>query len=1057
MENILHISDLHVSTNPRYGLHFSKCLAIAEKTALDANQLIRTHGKAIDTIIFSGDIAFSGKEEEYEKALEFFINPLLKILELNLDDLYICPGNHDSDRSEIDRFEHSYRKTATLQEINDLAKDIINDKLPWKRITAYNNFRRQIDSTKKNVSDSNNLYTSYKMSERLYLLCLSSAWLAQDDEDKGNLLITESQIKAAVKSVPNDSAKILVIHHPINWITQEDSNQVSAVIEKKINIQLFGHMHEFDQSIDAKFSEDITLRLQAGTLDPTEKNPGYSVISLQNKNNIKYGKIIYRKYCHESNGYVEWNERGRNGEFDFSTDGAITFDSEKFSALSQKVLEKADKEILINTGLNDVQKKSVRDLFILPNLNKPDCIDIFQSIKPIRSFDELLSFSGIAIVSGGVKRGKSFALQYIYTKKLEKQTSKSFADIVFHMDAKSKDLNSKSKIIQTLCMEYIDQDLATSFEKKIKQSINDGCATIIIDNFCDARTQEQKAIIEFIQEHNKCNYIISTSTTNEISLIRNFADRGNIVVGATAIGVLKRTNIRQIVSKWAPLIAFDTEDRIFSDVMRVVRNSQLPHNHFIYSMLLAIYENKRELKGILNEADVIENFIEILLRKHFINTSPQHPQYKELLHFLGYLCHTMTLDGVDSLDRNELLRIALEFNQKTLFSYQVELYIEPFITSGILSPTPPYQFSQTCFFDFGTSYYMSHSLELKDFVFRTENYLKHDKTIEYYASNNPSSLEALIFIKEKTSLAIEVTRAQIKAEHQMDMIQLDLNNIDNISFLDIASTSEQFEKKVSEIKADRPRHDEMMDKLHPLETEQKSTNRLTPLSSDFPADNISTLKENLSLYARIFRSTELIMNPAETISFFEDIVTGYINLIKALICRMDEEFIIPVIISNTQGGLFPDELTNEQKDEFIASFKTFISIVKSVIPNHVQNLMSENLTSRKPRLHNIINKVVEANNSDIMDSLLICLLLDIEHGDIKKHIKSLIDINSKFSKTNAFFKIMQLLTNRHDLPEETRTFLSKSAVQLVSKNKEGLGQRLQMFKKGIDEAISKTN
>ncbi|WP_454834242.1 metallophosphoesterase [Pseudomonas lini] len=1061
MENVLHISDLHVSLSNKHGLHFEKCREVARKTVDDALYVTKKNSKTIDTVIFSGDIAYSGKVEEYEKALDLFIKPLLSGLGLGLEQLFICPGNHDSDRSAIDRFELRYRETSELPEKNQLARDIMGNSVSWARTKAFNDFRGVVDKEKTNVIESNNLYAVYKISEKLSLLCLSSAWLAQSNDDDRKLCITEAQINNAIKKTPTDSKRILVIHHPLTWLDTEDSRQISAIIEKKIDILLFGHMHEFDQSIEAKFSEDITLRLQAGTLDPSEKNTGYSIICLQNKNNIKYGKIIYRKYCGESQEYMQWDERGRGGEFDFTTDGNITFDSEKFSVLSQKILEQVDKEILINTGLGNTQKKSVRDLFIQPNINKPDFLDMFPAVVNLEEFDDLSNFNGVAILCGGSKRGKSFSLQYIYAKKLELQADKNFSDIVFHLDARSKDLTSKGRITQKLCMDYIDQDIATSFEKKIKQSMSDGCATIIIDNFCEAKAPEQKLIIEFIQEYKDCKYIISVSTGSAIDLIKALVDKPEINLGATSIGVLKRNSIRQIVSKWAPSIAFDTEDRIFTDVMRVVKNSQLPHNHFIYSMLLAIYENKRELKGILNEADVIENFIEILLRKHFVNASPDFPQYKELLHFLGYLCHEMTVAGIYTIGRNDLLSVALEFNKKTLFSYRVESYIEPLILSGILSNTTPYKFTQTCFLDFGISYYMSHSNEFKDRILNIGDYLSYDKAIEYYSSKNSSSLESLNFIKDRTLRSIEAIQSAVLKDHDIDIFELNLNEVENISFLDIASTSDEFERKVIEIKSDRTRHDEMMDEINPLDSDEGDTGERVVApndisdSSDDDRDSLSLLRENLSLYSRIFRGTELIMNPHETIAFFDDIVSGYVNLIKATICRLDEDFIIPLMLPRFENEFLADDVSQEDKEDFVANFKGFISIMRSTIPNHIQNLMAENLTSRKPRLHNIINQVILNDSSDVVKSLLICLLIDIQHGDTKQQVKTLIDINSKFSSTTAFFKILQLLTNRHDLTDDSRSYLSRSANQLVRRNKEGLAERLALFKKGM-EAIKQT-
>ncbi|WNF47976.1 metallophosphoesterase [Pseudomonas sp. SG20056] len=1052
MEIILHISDLHLSTNIKHGLNYEKCKEMALQIGNDAKSVLAETGKSVDSIIFTGDLVFSGKEDEYSKLDEYFIRPLLESFNIDKKDLYICPGNHDSDRNLISRFERKYRETSSIEEKNKLATDIIKGAENWNRIQSFNNYKKFIDKDKKNIISSTPLYSTYKAGDNLYILSLSSAWLAQDDDDKENLYITESQLKEAIKSTPTQAQRILLVHHPLDWINLEDANPVSALIEKKIDALLFGHMHHFDQSIETKFSEDITLRLQAGTLDTQEKNTGYSIIQLHNKNNIKYGKATYRKYSSDSKNFGPWIDRGKHGEFDFSIDGNITFDSEKFALLSAKILEKADKEILINTGINEQKQKSVRELFVQPNFGQPECLKLFPEISHIKNIEQLKNFQGVAIICGGSKQGKSFTLQYIYTKKLEKQSKRDFCEICFHLDAKSRDLSSKNKIIQSLIQEYIDQDLSTSFEKKIKQSVLDGHASIFIDNFCDSNINNQKAILEFIEDNPSCRYLISISSANEIEAINSFAEIKEISIGAASIGGLKRNNIREIVSKWAPSIAFDTEDKIYSDVMRVAKNSQLPHNHFIYSMLLAIYENKRELKGIINESDVIENFIEILLRKHFIQASPQQPQYKELLHFLGYTSQEMIIKNTDALEANSLLKIALEFNEKTLFTYQVEFYIEPLTSSGILIKTGnTYQFSQVCFFDFAASYYMSHSDEFKSYILSNENYLKLDKVVEYYASKNPSTTEVLEFIKKKTHEALSVAHETIISEHRIDIYNLDLNEINNISFLDIASTSEEFEEKIHEIKSDKSKNDELMDEISPLESNNNSSQPKKSQNSGKDITNV--LKENLSLYSRVFRSTELTMNPEETLGFFDDITTCYILLTKSILSRLDEDLIIPLILPKIEEEFFASGVTREEKEEFILHFRTFLSIVKGVIPNHVQQLMSDSLSSRKPRLHNIINKTLDRTNDEIKASLLTYLLIDIEHGDLRTHIKRLIQNKGSFSKKATFFKLMQLLFNRHDLPEETRKFISKSALQLISNNKENLGERLQHFTRTIESAI----
>ncbi len=82
----------------------------------------------------------------------------------------------------------------------------------------------------------------------------------------------------AIKKIPLKSQVILLMHHPIDWLASQDSNLFSSFVEKYIDVILFGHMHEFRQIAEKSF-EDITIRLQAGTIDTKNTYSGYSLIS----------------------------------------------------------------------------------------------------------------------------------------------------------------------------------------------------------------------------------------------------------------------------------------------------------------------------------------------------------------------------------------------------------------------------------------------------------------------------------------------------------------------------------------------------------------------------------------------------------------------------------------------------------------------------------------------------------------------------------------------------------------------------------------------------------
>lgn len=98
---ILHLSDLYIraiekNIDPAAVLNAD----IVNSLLLKQIKAIADHEHSIDLIIITGDIAFSGKLEEYRIA-EIFINELLTITELTRRYLFLIPGNHDIDRSRV--------------------------------------------------------------------------------------------------------------------------------------------------------------------------------------------------------------------------------------------------------------------------------------------------------------------------------------------------------------------------------------------------------------------------------------------------------------------------------------------------------------------------------------------------------------------------------------------------------------------------------------------------------------------------------------------------------------------------------------------------------------------------------------------------------------------------------------------------------------------------------------------------------------------------------------------------------------------------------------------
>lgn len=204
----------------------------------------------IDFAVFSGDVAFSGKPEEYEIAKEELLEPLLKACNLSSERLFIVPGNHDLD---ISKFELLPAPLLKPLESDIEAKKWLFDSerrvdalKPFKAFTSFVN-----QYTKQQNSDYSNIRLWEIDGKRIALLGINSAWMcgrrknSKDKiDDKGVVVVGEPQIHDPLESISDSDIKIAVLHHPFDWLADFESNQIMSRLMKKCDFILHGHQHE---------------------------------------------------------------------------------------------------------------------------------------------------------------------------------------------------------------------------------------------------------------------------------------------------------------------------------------------------------------------------------------------------------------------------------------------------------------------------------------------------------------------------------------------------------------------------------------------------------------------------------------------------------------------------------------------------------------------------------------------------------------------------------------------------------------------------------------------
>ncbi len=278
----LHVSDIHL----RVGNAWSQDVVLKAMCEHIAGQ--RTGGTVADFILITGDLAFSGKADEYALATGF-LDALGTASGVPKERIFCVPGNHDIDR---DRQNMCFRGArGNLQDQNRIDALLAGGEDLETLLKRQENYRLFQNSyftgQDRTRTDDGLAYVSRLTFEdvRLAIVGLDSAWLAEGGgEDHGKLLLGERQVINAIKLAQeyDDPPHIIVgmAHHPFHVLRELDRRPAQDRIEKTFHFFHCGHLHE-PEARTAGCSGTGCLTLAAGaSFETRQSHNTYSFVTL---------------------------------------------------------------------------------------------------------------------------------------------------------------------------------------------------------------------------------------------------------------------------------------------------------------------------------------------------------------------------------------------------------------------------------------------------------------------------------------------------------------------------------------------------------------------------------------------------------------------------------------------------------------------------------------------------------------------------------------------------------------------------------------------------------
>lgn len=267
----IHISDIHFGQEQHDGsliVHNNVRDELVRHCLTQRGILGNANG-----ILITGDVVFSGKKKDYDKASEW-LEALASAVGCSQTAVMVIPGNHDVDIDKIDHVcsivQERLRTSSAAQldmHLSGIASSNEGSNPLFPKLTAYREFAAQygcdFDSTLKPVWQKD-----YKVADNVALrfVGLSSVQVSDKSDTLGNMVLGSNQY---VIDRHDGIEYIVLVHHPMHWFLDRDKAKKYL---KRARVLMFGHEHDLsiEKAIDETEGEQLTF--YAGATNPPDKD-----------------------------------------------------------------------------------------------------------------------------------------------------------------------------------------------------------------------------------------------------------------------------------------------------------------------------------------------------------------------------------------------------------------------------------------------------------------------------------------------------------------------------------------------------------------------------------------------------------------------------------------------------------------------------------------------------------------------------------------------------------------------------------------------------------------
>lgn len=982
---VIILSDLHIKDKKSIIFtHLDKLINCIKYDTNDSEEVL---------LVFDGDISFSGKEEEYEIALEIFSRIKGEIGNIKF---LIIPGNHDCDFSGDVSIRNTILESSdplTAEKLNFLAT-VQKNFLDFKEALEGNEINNNTPFLWKTDITDNNLTISF--------YGYNTALFSKKYEEYGRVRFPDEYLIRPEKDDKN--INIAIFHHPIEWGSIQERSQARSFFGRNFDLIITGHEHQVvGETVKNQLENSNIIKISAGALLDENNGSTFAILEIDNK---KHVTVNYFQL--ENNLYKRISS--------FEEDIA----SRKFVELNEDFEDFLDKRTFLQCSTENAL--SIKSLFISPTL-------YLTTGKGKNVYPDKINFDNILFeklenkclfIKGGSYFGKTTLLKRLFLERLKQKKLPIYL--------KGKDFNSQNIKDEKMLLKKAFSK-CYNIEYSLFENENENNRCILIDDIdYNIKRSEILSLIKRISRISSEIILTVSDSFKEVSITSSQED-SFLFTNFSFFEIVEWNNEQKLdlYEKWIISRGISVSpvkiERFKKETALVFKKGFMPAVPFFLISYFYLIEDRSEITGI-STPTTCSKFYDAVISVSLLNVV-QREDLSIALDYISSLAfhillskgRTLTVGDIDEVNNNYIIKKNIT---------RIPVSTNDLLNISILKKdTDGYSFNQNYIYYFFAAYYINREMKKSSFdtsIIKAlfDNFDQKDySSIIIFLSYFSDDIKIIDFIKEKAD-------AIISSNIHMDRLSWnDINFIDNLS------------SKIPDITLSKKKGVDYQREEERAKDNSSKDNDEVELQSFKLAEIISALLKNHSdldaepkkdLCKKLYQ-----LHLYVTEKFFYYIKSHYndfISFVKECIINENKQYLTDIemnercrnILFILSAGLYA----------YIVKHITDNAITKNLLPTHDALSMDKELSSKfldiilfynhveyddtfpKMKLFNLLKNLSDSDKTFFtLLQILISRYISIHFNDIEYNIRTAVCDKMKISR-NEQRKLLAVSNKRNN-------------------------------------------